>query len=467
MHFLERARAFTRKPEGFFVVVSSLFGLLFLFTFPPLQTPDEASHFLRTYQVSQLDFVPITHGGLPGGYLPASIGNTIELLDTKPSLRFHPEIKYDIHRTKAALNMPLEKTNTIFIPGVANYPPVGYVPQAIGVAMGTIFNLPAVALMYIARAASLVTWIFLIFMAIKVVPQKKWAFVGVGLLPMLLSQAVSPGIDAVSIGLAVLFVAVVLRLKNVKNISTKWLILMILLASLIALTKQTGILVLGFIFLLRTSQFDKDKLRAIAKKLLVVTVPIFLFISWMSLTIHLDGAGTSVSGQNSSAQLINILQHPFRFIQVMFNTFFTTWGDEVVRSFVGNFGWMDTPLAGGIITVGYIFIAFLLFVNYSGVSKNLQLSCANKWLVLMLVFLYVTGNCIALYLLYSPVDFSVIHGLQGRYFLLILFMLIPLFANVALRISRKKFVSTVQVLSLFLLVSSALTIYLRYYITLF
>jgi len=108
-----------------------------------------------------------------------------------------------------------------------------------------------------------------------------------------------------------------------------------------------------------------------------------------------------------------------------------------------------------------------LFVNYSGVSKNLQLSCANKWLVLMLVFLYVTGNCIALYLLYSPVDFSVIHGLQGRYFLLILFMLIPLFANVALRISRKKFVSTVQVLSLFLLVSSALTIYLRYYITLF
>jgi uncharacterized membrane protein len=467
MSFLDRFKSFARRPEGFFLIASIVSGGIFLLIIPPLQTPDEASHFFRSYQVSQLGFVPIVRDGNVGGDLPTSFAETVKFLDTKPSLRFHPETKYDLHRTKAALNMPLQKNTTHFTSGVAGYSPVGYLPQAASLLIGTFFNLPVVALMYIARLASLTTWIVLVFFAIKIVPVKKWAFVGLGLLPMLVAQAISPGIDAISIGLSVLFIAIVLKLRTVPKISTKWLVSLIAIAALIALTKQTALLVLGFVFLLHSNQFDGAKWKAVLKKLLVIIVPVLLFISWTALASHLNVTSSSVPGQNSSAQLLDIIHNPFRFPQVLFNTFFTTWGDDVIRSFIGNFGWMDTPLAGGIVAIGYVFIAFMLFTNYEPITNKLLLTRSSRWLLGVLASLYVIGTCAALYLFYSPVDFNIIYGLQGRYFLLVLFMLVPLFASLSLRMPKRNFIKTIHVASTFLLLASALTIYLRFYIVLF
>lgn len=466
MSFSKRFMAFVRRPEGFFLTATIVFGGIFLLLFPPLQTPDEASHFMRAYQVSQFELAPMAHGGLIGGELPKSLSATIKLLDTNPSLRFHPETKYDLHRTAAALHIPLDKNDRTFTSGVTSYSPVGYIPQAIGIFIGTLFNLPPVVLMYIARVMSLVTWAFLIFMSIKLVPYKKWAFVGFGLLPMFIAQAVSPGIDAISIGLGVLFLASVLHLREKPTIRLKWWLVLLLMACLIALTKQTTILILGFVFLLKSSQFEALSWKGVAKKLLIIILPVFIFIGWTLITSHLNLAGTTqIEGQNSSGQVSNIVHNPLRFPQVLFNTFFTTWGDSVDQSFIGDFGWADTPLAGGLVNLGYIFIALLLFANYDTVRT--KLTRVNKWLIILLVAAYVLGTCAALYVFYSPVNFNIVYGLQGRYFLLALFMLIPIFATSQLKLSKTKYTRLVQIGASLLLLASALTIYLRYYITLF
>jgi uncharacterized membrane protein len=468
MSSLKKLKSFLRKPEGFFAGTAIVFGGIFLLLLPPLQTPDEASHFLRAYQLSQFELTPIGHEGAVAGNLPKSLSKTIELLDTNPSLRFHPETKYDIHRTKAALNMPLNKGDKEFTTGVTSYSPVGYLPQAIGIFLGTLINLPPVALMYIARLASLVAWVGLLFMSIKIVPSKKWVFAGLGLLPMLIAQGLSPGIDAISVGLGVLFIALVLKMRTLPSISQKWWIALVVTACLIALTKQTTIIVLGFAFLLRAGQFDKEKWKAILKKYSVFVLPALVFIGW-TLIIYAQNLGgtTQVEGQNGAGQVSNLLHHPFRFVQVTFNTFFTTWGDSVISSFVGNFGWLDTPLAGGFVSLGYIIIAGMLLINYETEKAKEKISRRQKWLIAILALAYVIGTCLALYVLYSPVDFNIIYGLQGRYFLLYLFILIPLFAGLQLKMPKKHFVTFVVAGSLFLLIISTLTLYIRYYITLF
>jgi len=462
MRFLDRLKVLLREPQGFFLAVSLIFGGIFLLIIPPLQTPDESSHFLRVYQLSQFHLAPTIQDNIVGGELPRSLSKTIKLLDTNPSLRFHAETKYDIHRTAEVLHMPLNKQDTMFTSGVTGYAPVGYIPQSIGVFLGSLINLPAIVLMYIARLMSLLVWIALIFTAITIVPYRKWAFVAVGLLPMLVAQAVSPGIDAMSIGLGVLFIASVLFLRTKTRIPTKWWVGLLVIACLIALTKQTTILVLGFVFLLKLSQFDTKRWKSYLKKALLLLLPAFLLVGWSLVSLSVE---SPVPGQDSGAQLSNIIHTPLRLPQVLFNTFFTTWGDDVVRSLIGNFGWIDTPLAGGIVAIGYIFIAAILFIGYESINK--KLSRIHKILLLLLTFLYVIGTCTALYLLYSPVNFDVIYGLQGRYFLLVLFMLIPVFAVTSIKMPRKSYIKLVRIGSLFLIVASALTIYLRYYVELF
>lgn len=466
MSFLKKLKTFLRKPEGFFAGASVVFGGVFLLLMPPLQTPDEASHFLRTYQVAQFEMTPQEHNGAIAGNFPKSLSKTIELLDTKPSLRFHAETKYDLHRTKAALNIPLNKDDRAFTTGVTSYSPIGYIPQAVGVFVGMLLNLPPVVLMYIARLASLIAWVGLIFMSIKLVPSKKWVFAGLGLLPMLVAQGISPGIDAISVGLGVLFIALVLRIRTLSSVGKKWWITLIAVGCLIALTKQTTIAVLGFAFLLKTNQFDTAKWKAIFKKCLIFVLPILVFIGW-TLLVYAQGLGgtTQIEGQNSAGQISNVLHHPFRFVQVIFNTFFTTWGDSVINSFIGNFGWADTPLAGGFVGLGYIFIAGLLLINYETLRE--KVNRREKWILAALASVYVVGTCLALYILYSPVNYSIIYGLQGRYFLLYLFMIIPLFAGLQLKMPKKYFITFVRIGSLLLLTVSALTIYIRYYITLF
>lgn len=466
MVLLEKMNRFLRKPEGFFAVVALLFGGILLVVIPPIQTPDEMAHFLRIYQISQFELTPSAHGSALGGELPRSLNKTIELLDTHPSLRFHADVKYDIHKTAAALHIPLNKQDKTFISGLTSYSPFSYIPQALGVSIGSLFNLSPIVLMYIARLASLFTWVGLLFLTIKVMPFKKWAFVGIGLLPMLIAQAVSPGIDAISVGLGALYIAVVFKYKTQAEIAFKEWILLLLLGCLVALMKQTTIVVIGLVFVLKTSQFDVKKWKSMIKKTLAIGLPILVLAIWSIMVNKLNIGGSSgIAGQDGPAQIHYLLHHPLHFVQVLFNTFFTTWGDSIIGSFVGGFGWADTPLAAGFVNMGYIFIACMIFVNYEPVKK--VLSSVHKYAITLFIALFILGTCGALYVYYTPVDYPVIYGLQGRYFLLFLFMAIPLFTTFNLRMTQKSYIKLVSFGSVSLLFVSLITIYLRYYVKLF
>lgn len=456
-----------RKPETFFIATGGLFGLALLLITPPFQTPDEQGHFLRVYQLSQFHIVSGDNKGVPGDYLPASLSKTIELVNSPP-IEFQPERKYDLHDTKVALKVNLNKDKTAFtnIASTSAYSPIGYIPQSILVGLASLFNMPPILLVYIARLGALCAWLGLIFVAIRILPYRKWTVAGLALLPMLIAQAGSPGIDAVSIGLGVLFIASVLRLQHISLIPRKWWILLLVLASLIALTKQTTVLVLGFIFLLRTSSFDTVRVKAVLKKASILFIPALLLVLWSAVTsiLHLT-SGSGVPGQDVYGQLTNIVHNPFRIPQVIFNTFFLTWGDNVITSFIGNFGWMDTPLAGGIIAIGYIYLSYLLLRSY-----ELQPSVRERKsliLPILMIALYTLGTMTALYILYSPVNFDILYGLQGRYFLLALFMALPLGIFLKQTTDERTYAKVTIISASVLALCTLVTVFLRFYVRLF
>lgn len=453
------------SPVRFFVYMSLVFGLIFLGLTPPFQAPDESVHFYRSYQIASFNFVPDTTDGVTGGNLPSSLGEFALLTSTNPSLNFNPNVKYNLRKTYSSFSIRTDqkKVQNYDFASTALYPPVSYVPQAIGVFIGKIIHLPITLIFYLGRITNLVAWVGLIALAISLMPRRKWALVALGLLPMILFQAASYSSDVMAIGITVVFFAYVLRLVDrQKMISRRELLMLLVLAIVMVLSKQLMFILLPLVLIIPSKLFGGMK-KSAALKLLLIVSPLLLYGLWTFCIRDVNVASSYTNGQLPALQAKYVLQNPHSYVNVLWNTYSTTWGDTITRSFVGDFGWVDTPLAEHVVVVGYLGLFLAYVVSTDNVTRA-WLNNKQKYIVVGTAALYWLAVSTALYLYYNAVGFKIIVGLQGRYFFPFALLLIPLFYGGWLKTNKKNYHRIVTLIPVFLLVMSAYTIFIRYYI---
>lgn len=453
------------SPERFFIACALSFGFLFIIITPPFQAPDEPVHFFRSYQISTFNFRVDKIGANAGGFLPTTLEDTVTLTTTNPSIYFTPNLKYSLGKTKEALSIPASSGETRFyeFSTTAYYSPISYLPQSTGIFLGRILQAPPVLMMYLGRLCNLIAWIVLFVLAIKLMPRKKWAVVFIGLIPMALFQAASLSADVMAIGLFAVTLAWVLNLvDNPKQrlSNRQWALFLLLLAAL-ALSKQIMFVFLPLILLLPATLFATKKKEYLTKAGLIL-IPVILFAGWMLLVRNVDFI-TSANGINPKEQTSFILHNPHSYLNVIWNTYFFTWGDEITRSFIGNFGWVDAPLSGGVVVIGYI-LAFLVLVANPDKAKKAWLTSRQKLLLVGVGLVYLAGVTTALYTYFTPVGFKIVIGLVGRYYLPIALLCVPLLYSSWLLITTRAYRRVVIFGPLFLLTVSTVTLFFRYYI---
>jgi uncharacterized membrane protein len=295
------------------------------------------------------------------------------------------------------------------------------------------------------------------------IPYKKWAIVFVGLLPMALFQAASLSADVMVEGLLTLFFAYILYLVKHKNkLTWQQLAILLLLAIGMTLTKQVMFIFLPLVLLLPRRQFRSTQYSFLAK-IAIIIIPLILFAGWMSRTHSLSITPDVPIGQNTHMQESFILHNPHSYINVLWNTNFFNWSDSITGSFIGNFGWQDTPLAEWLVILGYLSMAFVFLANYS--APRAWLSRRQKNLIISVAVIYWLAVSTALYVYYTPVGFKIIVGLQGRYFIPLALLAIPVvYSSSWLKTSRAAYRRIAVLAPIFLLVCSVITIYVRYYV---
>ena len=462
---------FYKKPEGFFVFTALIFGGLFMLVVPPLQTPDEYTHLLRAYEVSEFSHPKEYPGtnGQKGSYMPASIGDTGDLIN--PVILFgNQSAKYDHHTTKAALvDIPLNQADKVFYKTASTppYPPAVYYPSALAILIAKFFDMPFIVMIYLVRIINLSLWLALGFSIIRLFPWKKWAVAGLLLLPMLVAQSVSAGVDVIVVGSSLLFASIIFKAIAYKEpVSILKIGILILILSISALSKSIGLALAPLILLIPNRQFMNAKI-AFFLKLLVVVVPVIAYLSWSAIAAGRESAATNlnISGQDSASQVDYLVDDPFNFTEALFNTYFFSAGDNVINSFIGYFGAYDTPLPATFIIIGYLLVAFSLFVNIDGDQIKHRLKKKRDLIIVGAVALiYAMGICLAMYIYASPVANEIIVGTQGRYFLIIPVLLIPLFLSLDIKTNKRFFVKVITSLTYVLLLASATTVMFRYYI---
>ncbi|MGB4762508.1 MAG: DUF2142 domain-containing protein [Candidatus Saccharimonas sp.] len=455
-----RLMEWASTPERVYLTVALVGVVGFVLITPPFQGPDEKSHYIRTQYVANGYILPVD-AGRSGAHLPASIETVVSATYLKDSGDGGLK-KYDIRSTYHALKTPLDADNT-YQPPMISYTAVPYLPAVPGVVLSNALGLSPIIAFYVARLSLALFCVLLTYLAIKIVPYKKYLFVGIALTPMLLFQQSVVSADGTSYALLVFFICFVLHLRGRQNISNKqWLAIAGLCVS-ITLAKPLVFLFLPLILLLAKKNAAKILIPLITVLCIAVFAGITLYSSHRSEAVVDPNTPASV---DSAMQLENIKENPKRFLRVMWNSYMTDYGDEETQGLIGIFGAADTKFPLSMTLIYTIILAYLAATRFKKDDEQKIVPRGLKIMLASLGALYFILVNVAIYLSFTPVNFNIVYGVQGRYFLPLL-ILAPLFTVPFLTILKKyqqKSLIYICVSLLILILAALFITFQRYYL---
>jgi uncharacterized membrane protein len=386
------------------------FGVLFALVTPPFQAPDERWHFFRAFGVSEGHlFLGASPGGV-GLWLPTSV---VDLLSPESgSLQFHPERKTDIRATRTAFAIRLDPSRRVLLRGLlAGYSFVTYLPQAAGIALARLFSDSVLVLFYAGRVVNAAVSALLFALAVRrATPARPILFV-LSLMPMVVFLAGSHSADAVTNGVAFLFIGSVLGLAAADSpiLNTGEVLELFGLSVLLGLAKPAYVLLPALVFLVPVRRFG-SRARQYTLCVGLVSVCAGAMLGWTAIVWHVF---LPEPGANAIDQARHVLESPFGFIAVTIRHYLNRF-PALANQWVGKLGWLDTSLP---VPLSLAVLLTVLVVALTGASRYFLMTVRRRigiTAVLVASALWLTA---LLYLFANPVGSSTIIGTQGRYFI--------------------------------------------------
>lgn len=403
--------------EKTFLIIAIFLGGLFLIFLPPGQSPDEIAHFRRAYGISQGTLIAtaeVNEQGAIGSAIPVE---TYSIVSNPEPGFYHKAIKWVIEpRSGEVSNQPY--TNT------ALYNFICYIPQVIGALLGRLLNLSVLGIAYLMAICNFLSWLILVYFAIKLTPKFKTFILFISLLPITIQEATSLAPDALAIALGIFIVAMILYLNYSKTpqLSKQELLILYISALVIGFCKIVYVPLIALYILIPQERFGSKR-----KKLLhlgiIFGLTIVANLSWLAVS-----SGLLIEfnpGVNPSAQLSGIIHNPIKYMLTIVRTI-NQHGQSWMLNMLGLcLGAFRFYLPNSLFLVSFSIFIVLLFQR----DETIKLELPGR-LIFALVFLSIAALIFtSLYIQWTAAGAPVIDGIQGRYFIPILPLLPVIFAR--------------------------------------
>ena len=406
--FIYKSKNLTHE-RLFLYVVPAMFAL-FLICTPTLKNHDEPFHWYRIYDIAQGNLFTKMINGEPKADAPREIYD-MELYDNTKDLVYSDLIKQYAYQIT-------ENSNHVYITlsTTAIYNPIQYLPQVIGTFISSKLTDRPIIMAYCARITNMIITACILYLSIIIIPYGKKILLLLMCIPISVEGFTSMSPDALTISIAFLFVAYVLKLFNEKEIkiTLKDKIVLLCMAIVLSLCKIVYLPIVGLLLIL-----PKDKFKTRKEQMItiggIIGIATLINISW--LIVSASYLVTFRDG-DSKIQLAYILQHPIKYIEMLLYTLNIETGKYFYSMFGGELGWDEYMQTYSCVPA----ILGVLYVFFASTEKDIKdiFNLYQKviiWLIILaIVFLIFTS----LYIQWSPVENTVITGVQGRYFIPIL-----------------------------------------------
>lgn len=323
--------------------------------------------------------------------------------------------------------------------GSAIYPPTTYAVPAVALFILNHFGFDPLDTFFGGRIANAVVYVMVGALAIWLTPVGKFAFALVLLLPMALSQAGSFSADVQVFSFTAMICALLAREAARGSPAILGLVAAAGLLILVATTKAPMI---ALVLPLAAISWRRSRLLAIV----LMTTVIAAFVLWTVNFVFTDSSAARVAsaGVSSSKQFSFLLSHPFSIIDIALNTIKLMWW-RYIFGIIGIFGWLDTPLGH------WFYYLSILCVVIVAMATAFDGRIGHNISFLLSTILATALTFGALYLSWSKVGSDIVVGVQGRYFIPILFPAILALPGIASRFRLQSVVEPASILAVLIL----------------
>lgn len=368
---------------------------------PPFYIPDEGAHFLRAYEVSRLHIVNAR----------GSVGTNMPCLDYAVVATKYHLIAWAQTKSTAEQHLPDCTTNTRNTAGAYSFIP--YIPAALAMRVAEFLEATVEHRLIASRAASLLVWITLIFVALRGLRSGMMLMGCLVLLPSFFWQLAAVSADGATLAACLIYVLIVLRsLQTAQVLPRSVLTQLLLVATLIGSSKGVYAPLCLFSFALWNQVRTHNTIFKLALLFLPTVACLIVFVFFAGLAdpslVYLG------NGANPALQIEHVLRHPLRYMGTVFGSI----GDSMNIGFISpSYAIPNTGRGFGITVFALLSCGTLLMFSSFEANRKIRLLAAA------IAFILCVAVCLPLYLTYNPVAQNFILGLQSRYFLPILPMM--------------------------------------------
>ena len=390
-------------PEIFVVFMLSIFGMAAIFWLPMGAGYDEETHMVRVWEMSFMDMVPNNVGEpqtlFPAFYWQESYRRHV-LVDYQPAdfWEKYGELPYDGLDFMYGM-----KTRSVYSPPLL-------LPQAIAVryARGK-YDLPALPIYMLARVAGLFSYIFLAWLAVRLIPYGKWLFAILATSPLAVIQSATVSADSISNGIALLFIAGILAIAQAEEIDWKKWGGIILLAFILFWAKVNLLYLILLLALIPPKRYQKKIMFPLLLGILLVLFAVEV-VGWSVLAY--PRLETPPDGTDPIGQIKYILTHLPTAMSVLVGHAVRTLGERLL-GWMAIYGYNYWPVPQVTYWLYGLAVIAMLFIKRD--DENLPTKRKRKILGILFMIGYLATIGL-MYLSFTPVGASDVNGVQGRYF---------------------------------------------------
>jgi len=421
-----------KKLEYIYLTAAAFLGITYMFSITPLSVPDEYHHYPTTYVISSYMMFkddPYTADGnhfdyreLAGHYnVPSAY---LRLMDEGPMYKNEDAGTHEIQ---------MRDTDTYAF----DYPLI-YLPQAIGVIFARLLGMGFFGVYYIGALFNLAFYIFCVTFSIKILNTFKLPFFMLGLLPMTLQQASSFSPDGFVNGVSILLIAYAISCIY-ENSSFRWrdCIVLLVLSLLLTPAKVAYFPIVFLIVLVAVKWREEIKAKAwiIAGGIIALSVSALVFLmGTTAMEIATEPTLNWEGGYNYTLSFI--LENPLETIKIFLRSAYHMREWYIYSTFGISLSGLTLDLPQWHI---YIMIFLLLAGIIYGKKDEWQPVWWHRLVYLSIFAAVILLNMTAMFLGWTSDWHPVIIGIQGRYFIPAMPLLLLLLKNRFTQISKQLF----------------------------
>lgn len=411
------------KIEKIYLLSSILIYMLYICFIPTLTNHDELYHWFRAYEVSEGNLLSEINDNKALSSLPTSVG---AIMNTE-------FFKQTYHSTKDSLEIRETKEETFYdMKTVSIYSPLQYIPQALGIRFASIFTDRTMLLAYFGRIFNALFSIFMIYFSIKIIPFGKKILFVLSFIPIAIEGFTSLSPDAITLSSSLLLISYVLNLtynKKFKEITKKDYVILLLLSTILSLCKIVYVPMVFLTLLIPMKKFKKKR-NYLLFNISIILISLLMNFIWLAIASKYLALYDSSGGQ-----VLNVLMNPFNYFMILIYTICSNFQNYLLTAFGNEILWVNMVKFATIIPYCFIVLILMAALFDKEINKNLNL---KSNLFYGIIFVCIVGLIFtSLYVQWTPIGSDTIEGVQGRYFLPILPLILFLISNLKIEYKGK------------------------------